>query len=124
MTRQAKEIARRLRFHLFPRPDRFRRLYWLAGLIFIGAAVAAWLGLGATLGARQYMPAPKANRRRPSNARNHVRLATDGPHSATDMRCPPRSGSRGRERVRVGGALCIAALRSESPLESKTAMYA
>jgi hypothetical protein len=58
MARQAKEIARRLRFHLFPRPDRFRRLYWLAGLVFLAGAVAAWAGLGATLGARQYMPAP------------------------------------------------------------------
>jgi hypothetical protein len=58
MARQAKDIARRLRFHLFPRPDSFRRLFFLAGIVFTLAGVGAWAGLTATYGERQFLPEP------------------------------------------------------------------
>lgn len=58
MARQAKDIARRLRFHLFPRPDSFRRLYLVAGVVFVLGALAAWAGFATMLGERQYLPDP------------------------------------------------------------------
>jgi Cytochrome c7 and related cytochrome c len=58
MARQAKDIARRLRFRLFPRPDSFRRLYLVAGAVLVLGALAAWAGFATTLGERQYQPDP------------------------------------------------------------------
>jgi hypothetical protein len=58
MARQAKDIAKRLRFHLFPRPDTFRRWYLLAGSALALAAVALWVAFASLLGEKQYLPGP------------------------------------------------------------------
>jgi hypothetical protein len=58
MARSSKDIAKRLRFDHRPRPDAFRRWYLLAGLGACLLASATWLGFGATVGERQYLPGP------------------------------------------------------------------
>jgi hypothetical protein len=58
MARASKDLAKRLRFDRFPRPDTFRRWYWLAGLVFVAGGAAAWYGFHATGKQRQYLPGP------------------------------------------------------------------
>jgi len=56
MARQAKDITKRLRFHLFPRPDTFRGRFFLVGLLAAAAGLALWFAFGASFGERQYLP--------------------------------------------------------------------
>lgn len=56
MARQAKDIAKRLRFHLFPRPDAFRGRFFLVGSGAALAGLAIWLGFTTFFGERQYLP--------------------------------------------------------------------
>ena len=58
MARASKDLAKRLRFDRFPRPDTFRRWYWLVGLLCIAAGAGAWYGLHTTTKQRQYLPGP------------------------------------------------------------------
>jgi len=58
MARASKDPAKRLRFDLWPKPDFFRRWYWLVGVIFVAAGVAAWYGLHMGSQQRQYLPGP------------------------------------------------------------------
>lgn len=58
MARASKDLAKRLRFDLWPKPDFFRRWYWLVGVIFVAAGVAAWYGLHMGSQQRQYLPGP------------------------------------------------------------------
>ncbi len=56
--RSSKDLAVRLRFDRFPRPDFFRKHYLLAGSVAVLAGVALWLGLSAARGDTQYLPGP------------------------------------------------------------------
>lgn len=58
MARSSKDLAKRLRFDLRPRPDAFRR--WYLGLALTACAIgaAAWWLLGRATGERQYLPGP------------------------------------------------------------------
>ena len=56
MARQAKDIAKRLRFHLFPRPDTFRRWFLVAGLAAVGLGLGLWFLFTGWFGERQYLP--------------------------------------------------------------------
>jgi len=56
--RSSKDLAARLRFDRFPRPDFFRRRYFLVGAIVAAAGFGLWLFLGSTGGDLQYMPGP------------------------------------------------------------------
>ena len=58
MARASKDLAKRLRFDRFPRPDTFRRWYWLVGVLCIAAGAGAWYGLHTTTKQRQYLPGP------------------------------------------------------------------
>jgi hypothetical protein len=58
LARSSKDLARRLRFDRFPRPDFFRRRYVLAAAVAAAAGVAAWVGFTAVLKQRQYLPGP------------------------------------------------------------------
>jgi len=56
--RSSKELASRLRFDRFPRPDFFRRRYFVVGAAVALAGLALWLYMGATGGDLQYNPGP------------------------------------------------------------------
>ncbi len=56
--RSSKDLAKRLRFDLFPRKDFFRRRYRLVGTIVAIAGVVVWVLLTVTLRQRQYLPGP------------------------------------------------------------------
>lgn len=56
--RSSKDLAKRLRFDLFPRRDRFRRYYGLLGIAAVLAALAVWMLFNGTIRARQYLPGP------------------------------------------------------------------
>lgn len=56
--RSSKELASRLRFDRFPRPDFFRRRYLLVGTIVAALGLGLWFYLGATGGQLQYNPGP------------------------------------------------------------------
>ena len=58
MARNSKDLAKRLRFDRFPRPDFFRRWYWLVGVVFVLVGGAAWYGLHTGTKQRQYLPGP------------------------------------------------------------------
>ena len=58
MARASKDLAKRLRFDLFPRPDTFRRWYWLVGLVCTIAGGALWWVMQAGGGQQQYLPGP------------------------------------------------------------------
>lgn len=58
MARPSKDLAKRLRFDLFPRPDTFRRWYWLVGLVCTIAGGALWWVMQAGGGQQQYLPGP------------------------------------------------------------------
>lgn len=58
MARASKDLAKRLRFDLFPRPDFFRRWYWLVGVVFVVVGAAAWYALHTGTKQRQYLPGP------------------------------------------------------------------
>lgn len=58
MARASKDLARRLRFDRFPRPDVFRRHYVLAGLGATAVALGLWVALTGILRQRQYLPGP------------------------------------------------------------------
>ncbi len=58
MPRSSKELAKRLRFDRFPKPDFFRRWYWLVGVIFVIVGAVSWYGLHAGTKQRQYLPGP------------------------------------------------------------------
>ncbi len=58
MARASKDLAKRLRFDWFPRPDTFRRWYWLVGLVCVAGGAAAWYGFHASGKQRQYLPGP------------------------------------------------------------------
>lgn len=58
MARNSKDLAKRLRFDRFPRPDFFRRWYWLVGVLFVLVGGASWYGLHAGTKQRQYLPGP------------------------------------------------------------------
>lgn len=60
MPRQAKDIVKRLRFDRYPRPDAFRRLYWIVGAVAALAGVGLWALLAGGSGQRPYMPGPVA----------------------------------------------------------------
>lgn len=56
--RSSKELAKRLRFELTPRPSSFRRLYFLLGLAACVAAAALWYAFDRAWPERQYLPGP------------------------------------------------------------------
>jgi len=56
--RSSKDLAKRLRFDRFPRPDRFRRSYALLGIVAMLAGVGGWFLLNRTMHDRQYLPGP------------------------------------------------------------------
>ena len=56
--RSSKDLAKRLRFDLFPRRDRFRRYYGLLGSAAVLAAFGLWMLFNGTIRARQYLPGP------------------------------------------------------------------
>src|SRR6185436_11830236 len=58
MARASKDLAKRLRFDRFPKPDFFRRWYWLVGVIFVIVGGVSWYGLHAGTKQRQYLPGP------------------------------------------------------------------
>jgi hypothetical protein len=58
MARASKDLAKRLRFDRFPRPDFFRRWYWLVGVIFVIVGAVSWYGLHTGTKQRQYLPGP------------------------------------------------------------------
>ena len=58
MARASKDLARRLRFDRFPRPDFVRRHYFLTGIVATAAAAAVWAAFSAALRQRQYLPGP------------------------------------------------------------------
>jgi hypothetical protein len=58
MPRASKDLAKRLRFDLFPRPDTFRRWYWLVGLVSVAGGAALWWVLHTTGAQQQYLPGP------------------------------------------------------------------
>jgi hypothetical protein len=58
MARASKDLAKRLRFDRFPRPDAFRRWYWLVGMLCVAAGLAGWYALHTTTQQRQYLPGP------------------------------------------------------------------
>ncbi len=58
MARASKDLAKRLRFDRFPRPDFFRRWYWLVGVVFVIVGAASWYGLHTGTKQRQYLPGP------------------------------------------------------------------
>lgn len=56
--RSSKDLAKRLRFDRFPRPDRFRRYYGRLGIAAVIIALAVWMFFSRTIGERQYLPGP------------------------------------------------------------------
>ena len=56
--RASKDIAKRLRYDRFPRPDLFRRLYLVVGAAAAVAGLAAWLLFTGSFRQRQYLPGP------------------------------------------------------------------
>jgi len=56
--RSSKDLAKRLRFDRFPRPDRFHRSYAIVGVMAALAGLGAWLLLTRTMRDRQYLPGP------------------------------------------------------------------
>lgn len=56
--RSSKDLAKRLRFDLIPRPSAFRRLYFALGLGACVGAVALWYVFTAMWSERQYLPGP------------------------------------------------------------------
>lgn len=56
--RSSKELAARLRFDRFPRPDFFRRRYLLVGTLTALAGLGLWFYLTTSDGELQYMPGP------------------------------------------------------------------
>jgi hypothetical protein len=58
MARSSKDLAARLRFDRFPRPDFFRRRYLLVGGVTVAAGLGLWLLLASSSGELQYMPGP------------------------------------------------------------------
>ena len=56
--RSSKDLAARLRFDRFPRPDFFRRRYFLVGAIVAAAGLGLWFFLRSTGGDLPYMPGP------------------------------------------------------------------
>lgn len=58
MPRASKDLAKRLRFDRFPRPDTFRRWYGLVGLLVAVAGGVTWYAMHATGAQRQYLPGP------------------------------------------------------------------
>ena len=58
MARTSKDLARRLRFDHFPRPDFFRRHYLLSGLVATVAAVLLAFAFTGVWRQRQYLPGP------------------------------------------------------------------
>ncbi|HEY8516277.1 MAG TPA: cytochrome c3 family protein [Candidatus Binatia bacterium] len=58
MARSSKDIAARLRFDRFPRPDFFRRRYLLVGLLAAALGLGLWFWMTSTQGALQYSPGP------------------------------------------------------------------
>ncbi len=58
MARASKDLAKRLRFDRFPKPDFFRRWYWVVGVVFVIVGGIAWWGLHTGTGQRQYLPDP------------------------------------------------------------------
>jgi len=56
--RSSKDLAKRLPFRRFPRPDTFRHYYFWTAIAAVGAAIVLWLLMGRVLGRRQYMPQP------------------------------------------------------------------
>src|SRR5690349_14659512 len=58
MARASKDLAKRLRFDRFPKPDFFRRWYWLVGVVFVIVGGVSWYGLHTGTKQRQYLPGP------------------------------------------------------------------
>jgi hypothetical protein len=56
--RSSKDLAARLRFDRFPRPDFFRRRYLVVGAVVAAAGLGLWLLLRARGGDLPYMPGP------------------------------------------------------------------
>ncbi len=56
--RSSKDLAKRLRFDRFPRPNFFRRWYLAAGAVAAIVGLVAWLAFSGTFGRRQYLPGP------------------------------------------------------------------
>ena len=56
--RSSKELASRLRFDRFPRPDFFRRRFALVGMVAVAAGLGLWLFMRTTGGHMQYNPGP------------------------------------------------------------------
>jgi hypothetical protein len=56
--RSSKDLAKRLRFDRFPRPDRFRRSYAVLSAAAVLAAVGVWVVFGRAIRDRQYLPGP------------------------------------------------------------------
>ena len=44
--RSSKDLASRLRFDRFPRPDFFRRRYFLVGVVVAAAGLGLWFYMG------------------------------------------------------------------------------
>lgn len=58
--RASKDIAKRLRFDLFPKRDRFRRYYAPLSIAAALGALGAWMLFSRTIRDRQYLPGPVA----------------------------------------------------------------
>ncbi|MBI3782231.1 MAG: hypothetical protein HY270_02400 [Deltaproteobacteria bacterium] len=58
--RSSKDLARRLRFDRFPRPDAFQRWYPIAAALAVVAAIVGWLFIRLGWHERQYLPGPVA----------------------------------------------------------------
>lgn len=56
--RASKELAKRLRFDLFPRPDFFRRRYFITAAVAAVAGLATWMLFNSAFRQRQYLPGP------------------------------------------------------------------
>jgi hypothetical protein len=131
MPLSSKDIAKRLRFDHRPRRDRFRRLYAPTAIAACMAGVALWVGLGRTIGTRQYSPGPLTAAHATFGDRCeqcHVRFASapdakcldchaPGSHSEFQVDAPPCRDchvehTHGDARIRISDRPCVACHRA------------